>query len=90
MARAELSTSPLRQNVDPNRGFEATPAMGRPALLLARSEPARAGLVETQEPAADGDRSREVLEAALGPELAAITAEDGQGWFRLRGCDSAS
>jgi hypothetical protein len=85
MARTELSTSPLQQNVDPNRGFEATPTMGRPALL-----PARSGLVETQEPAADGARSREVLEAALSPALAAITAEDGQGWVRLRGYASAS
>ena len=32
-----------------------------------------------------GARSREALEAALGPALAAITARDAQGWFRLAG-----
>ena len=30
-------------------------------------------------------RSREALEAALGPALATITAQDAQGWFRLAG-----
>jgi transposase len=34
---------------------------------------------------AAGARSREALEAALGPALAAITARDAQGWFRLAG-----
>ena len=34
---------------------------------------------------ATGARSREALEAALGPALAAITAQDAQGWFRLAG-----
>ena len=34
---------------------------------------------------AEGARSREALEQALGPALAAITAEDAQGWFRLCG-----
>ncbi len=32
-----------------------------------------------------GARSREALEAALGPALAAITAQDAQGWLRLAG-----
>ena len=32
---------------------------------------------------ATGARSREALEAALGPALAAITARDARGWFRL-------
>ena len=32
-----------------------------------------------------GARSREALEAALGPALAAITAQDARGWFRLAG-----
>ncbi len=30
-------------------------------------------------------RSREALEQALGPALAAITARDARGWFRLAG-----
>jgi transposase len=34
---------------------------------------------------AEGVRSREALEAALGPALAAITAGDARGWFRLAG-----
>jgi transposase len=34
---------------------------------------------------AEGARSRAALEAALGPALAAITAQDAQGWFRLAG-----
>ncbi len=34
---------------------------------------------------AEGARSREELEAALGPALAAITAQDARGWFRLCG-----
>jgi transposase len=34
---------------------------------------------------AEGARSREALEAALGPALAAITAGDTRGWFRLAG-----
>jgi len=34
---------------------------------------------------AEGARSREVLEAALGPALATITAQDARGWFRLAG-----
>ena len=32
-----------------------------------------------------GARSREALDAALGPALATITAEDARGWFRLVG-----
>jgi transposase len=32
-----------------------------------------------------GARSKEALEAALGPALAAITAEAARGWFRLCG-----
>jgi DDE superfamily endonuclease len=36
-------------------------------------------------PRAAGARSREALEAALGPALAAITAQDTRGWFRLAG-----
>jgi transposase len=35
---------------------------------------------------AEGARSREALEAALGPALAAITDRDARGWFRLAGC----
>jgi len=34
---------------------------------------------------AEGARSREALEAALGPALAAITDRDARGWFRLCG-----
>ncbi len=34
---------------------------------------------------AAGARTREALEAALGPALATITARDAQGWFRLAG-----
>ena len=34
---------------------------------------------------ASGARSREALELALGPALAAITARDARGWFRLAG-----
>jgi hypothetical protein len=34
---------------------------------------------------ATGARSREALEAALGPALATITAQDAQGWFRRAG-----
>jgi transposase len=34
---------------------------------------------------ATGARSREALEAALGPALLAITAQDAQAWFRLAG-----
>jgi transposase len=34
---------------------------------------------------ASGARSREALERALGPSLAAITARDARGWFRLAG-----
>ena len=36
-----------------------------------------------------GARSKEALEAALGPALAAITARDARGWFRLCGYASA-
>ena len=34
---------------------------------------------------AEGARSRQALEAALGPALAAITAQDARDWFRLAG-----
>jgi transposase len=34
---------------------------------------------------AEGARSREALDAALGPALDAITAHDARGWFRLAG-----
>ncbi len=34
---------------------------------------------------AEGARSREALEAALGPALAAITGRDARAWFRLCG-----
>ena len=37
-----------------------------------------------------GARSREALEAALGPALAAITARDARGWFRLAGYGMAN
>jgi transposase len=37
-----------------------------------------------------GARSKEALEAALGPALATITAEDARGWFRLCGCAPAN
>ena len=39
---------------------------------------------------AEGARSREALEAALGPALATITARDAQGWFRLAGYEVAN
>lgn len=38
----------------------------------------------------EGARSRETLEAALGPALATITARDARGWFRLAGYGSAN
>jgi transposase len=38
---------------------------------------------------AAGARSKEALEAALGPALAAITAQDALGWFRLAGYPAA-
>ena len=34
---------------------------------------------------ATGTRSGEALEAALGPALATISAQDATGWFRLAG-----
>jgi hypothetical protein len=34
---------------------------------------------------AAGTRSGEALEAALGPALATISAQDATGWFRLAG-----
>jgi transposase len=34
---------------------------------------------------AEGARSVEALEQALGPALATITAQDAKGWFRLCG-----
>src|SRR5439155_13456694 len=36
-----------------------------------------------------GARSKEALQAALGPALATITAQDARGWFRLAGYPSA-
>jgi hypothetical protein len=36
-----------------------------------------------------GARSREALEAALGPALATTTAQDARGWVRLAGCPAA-
>ena len=36
-----------------------------------------------------GARSREALDAALGPALATITAQDARGWFRLAGYPAA-
>ena len=38
---------------------------------------------------AEGARSREALEAALGPALATITAQDARAWFRLSGYATA-
>ena len=38
---------------------------------------------------AAGARSKEALETALGPALAAITARDARGWFRLAGYPAA-
>jgi transposase len=38
----------------------------------------------------EGARSREALEAALGPALATITARDARGWFRLAGYEAAN
>lgn len=35
---------------------------------------------------AEGARSREALDQALGPALATITARDARGWFHLAGC----
>ena len=37
-----------------------------------------------------GARSREALEAALGPALATITAQDARGWFQLCGYHAAN
>ena len=39
---------------------------------------------------AEGARSPEALEQALGPALAAITARDARGWFRLCGYTPAN
>jgi transposase len=39
---------------------------------------------------AEGARSREALEAALGPALATIEARDARGWFRLAGYGAAN
>ena len=36
-----------------------------------------------------GARSRQALDQALGPALAAITAQDARGWFRLAGYPAA-
>lgn len=36
-----------------------------------------------------GARSREALDATLGPALDAITAQDARGWFRLAGYPAA-
>jgi transposase len=36
-----------------------------------------------------GARSKEALQAALGPALATITAQDARGWFRLAGYPAA-
>ena len=36
-----------------------------------------------------GARSKEALEAALGPALGTITSQDARGWFRLAGYPSA-
>ena len=46
-------------------------------------EPARSGL--KAHPRTAGARSREALDAALGPALDAITAQDARGWFRHAG-----
>jgi transposase len=40
-------------------------------------------------PRAVGARSKEALEATLGPALATITSQDARGWFRLAGYPSA-
>jgi transposase len=39
---------------------------------------------------AEGARSREALEAALGPALDAITAQDARGWSCLAGYEAAN
>ena len=39
---------------------------------------------------AEGARSIEALEQALGPALASITAQDAKGWFRLCGYGPAN
>ena len=39
---------------------------------------------------AEGARSREALEVALGPALATIKARDARGWFRLAGYGGAN
>ncbi len=39
---------------------------------------------------AEGARSVEALEQALGPALATITAQDAKGWFRLCGYGPAN
>jgi transposase len=39
---------------------------------------------------AEGARSREALEGALGPALATITGRDARGWFRLCGYGTAN
>ena len=60
-------------------------AIARRMAALAPPEPAAAD----ERLRAAGARSREALEAALGPALAAITAQDARGWFRLAGCPAA-
>jgi hypothetical protein len=39
---------------------------------------------------AEGARSREALDTALGPALAAITGQDARAWFRLCGYPTAA
>ena len=39
---------------------------------------------------AEGARSREALDTALGPALAAITGQDAGAWFRLCGYPTAA
>ena len=52
------------------------------------SEPAWSKL--KARPRAEGARSPEALEQALGPALAAITAPDARAWFRLCGYTPAN
>ncbi len=50
-------------------------------------------MVEAQDAAAGRGRPLargEALEAALGPALATITAQDARGWFRLAGYGAAN
>lgn len=80
-------------NLPAHRAAAARDALDRAGLAHRYLPPCSPGLnpIEQAWPKpkaslrATGARSREALEAALGPALGAITAQDAQGWSRLAG-----